>query len=125
MAVPQHMSSVCLIIWVNIEPRVPCVRLTLPSVTTAPEYALDEVLVTASDMFSLGCVIYAVHCKGRTPFKTHGSLAGLRDNAGKPLAGMESLDRDLQGIAISSASSVSHFQQNFRSAQFSDHAARR
>ncbi|KAF8228958.1 kinase-like protein [Tricholoma matsutake] len=64
----------------------------------APEYALDELLVTASDMFSLGCVIYAVHCKGRTPFKTHGSLGGLRANAGQPLSGMESLDRDLQGL---------------------------
>lgn len=110
------MSNVYSIIWVNKELQVPCIRLMLLSVTTAPEYALDELLVTASDMFSLGCVIYAVHCKGRTPFKTHGSLAGLRDNAGKPLSGMESLDRDLQGIAILCASSVSRFQRNFRSA---------
>jgi SCY1-like protein 2 len=56
-------------------------------------------------MFSLGCVIYAVHCKGRTPFKTNGSLAGLRDNAGKPLSAIEGLDRDLQGIALSCVSS--------------------
>lgn len=48
-------------------------------------------------MYSLGCVIYAVHCKGKTPFKTHGSLGGLRENAGKPVPGIEALDKDLQG----------------------------
>ncbi|KAJ6488644.1 kinase-like domain-containing protein [Mycena vitilis] len=62
----------------------------------APEYALDEQLVTASDMYSLGCLIYAVHCKGNTPFKNHGSLGGLRENAGRPPPNMESLDGDLQ-----------------------------
>ncbi|KAJ7756838.1 kinase-like domain-containing protein [Mycena maculata] len=62
----------------------------------APEYALDEQLVTASDMYSLGCLIYAVHCKGNTPFKNHGSLGGLRDNAGRPPPNMENLDGDLQ-----------------------------
>ncbi|KAF8184949.1 kinase-like protein [Mycena galopus ATCC 62051] len=62
----------------------------------APEYALDEQLVTASDMYSLGCLIYAVHSKGNTPFKNHGSLGGLRENAAKPLPNMESLDSDLQ-----------------------------
>ncbi|KAG7452863.1 other/SCY1 protein kinase [Guyanagaster necrorhizus] len=64
----------------------------------APEYALDEVLITASDMFSLGVVLYAVHCKGQTPFQTHGSLAGLRENAGRALPGMERLDDDLKGL---------------------------
>lgn len=63
----------------------------------APEYALDEVLVTASDIYSLGAVIYAVHCKGNPPFKNHASLGGLRENAGKPLPGMDRLDTDLQG----------------------------
>ncbi|KAJ7043254.1 kinase-like domain-containing protein [Mycena alexandri] len=62
----------------------------------APEYALDEQLVTASDMYSLGCLIYAVHCKGNAPFKTHGSLGGLRENAGRPPPNMDSLDPDLQ-----------------------------
>ncbi|KAF7359384.1 Kinase-like protein [Mycena sanguinolenta] len=64
----------------------------------APEYALDEQLVTASDMYSLGCLIYAVHCQGNPPFKNHGSLGGLRENAGKPPPHMESLDSDLQGL---------------------------
>ncbi|KAK7440244.1 Protein kinase domain-containing protein ppk32 [Stygiomarasmius scandens] len=64
----------------------------------APEYALDEILVTASDMYSLGCVIYAVHCKGNPPFKTHGSLGGLRENAGRPVPGMDRLDQDLQAL---------------------------
>lgn len=64
----------------------------------APEYALDEMLVTESDMYSLGCLIYAVHCKGSPPFRNHGSLSGLRDNAGKPLSGIDRLDRDLQAL---------------------------
>ncbi|KZT26503.1 kinase-like protein [Neolentinus lepideus HHB14362 ss-1] len=64
----------------------------------APEYALDELLVTESDMYSLGCLIYAVHCKGSPPFRNHGSLSGLRDNAGKPLSGIDRLDRDLQAL---------------------------
>ncbi|KAG6897837.1 hypothetical protein C0992_010325 [Termitomyces sp. T32_za158] len=64
----------------------------------APEYALDEQLLTASDMYSLGCVIYAVHCKGKAPYRTHGSLGGLRECAGKPITGIEALDHSLQGL---------------------------
>ncbi|KAG5342217.1 hypothetical protein C0989_004529 [Termitomyces sp. Mn162] len=64
----------------------------------APEYALDEQLLTASDMYSLGCVIYVVHCKGKTPYKTHGSLGGLREHAGKAVTGIEALDHTLQGL---------------------------
>lgn len=67
---------------------------------SAPEYALDEVLDTASDMYSLGCLIYAVHCKGNPPFQTHDSLGGLRENVGRPLTGMERLDSDLQGSSV-------------------------
>lgn len=63
----------------------------------APEYALDEVLDPASDVYSLGCLIYAVHCKGNTPFKNHGSLSSVRENAGKPLPGLNRLDEDLRG----------------------------
>lgn len=69
----------------------------LPLTASAPEYALDEQLVTASDMYSLGCLIYAVHCKGKLPFKNHGSLGSLRENAGKTPAGLDRLDADLQG----------------------------
>ncbi|KAL4250432.1 Catalytically Inactive Kinase-Related Protein [Abortiporus biennis] len=64
----------------------------------APEYALDEILDPLSDMYSLGCLIYAVHCKGNPPFKNHGSLGSLRENAGKPLTGTERLDPDLKGL---------------------------
>ncbi|PIL23844.1 hypothetical protein GSI_13595 [Ganoderma sinense ZZ0214-1] len=64
----------------------------------APEYALDEVLDPASDMYSLGCLIYAVHCKGNPPFKNHGSLSSLRENAGKPLSGTERLEQDLRAL---------------------------
>ncbi|KAI1787884.1 other/SCY1 protein kinase [Ganoderma leucocontextum] len=64
----------------------------------APEYALDEILDPASDMYSLGCLIYAVHCKGNPPFKNHGNLASLRENAGKPLTGTERLEDDLRAL---------------------------
>ncbi|EIN07701.1 kinase-like protein [Punctularia strigosozonata HHB-11173 SS5] len=69
----------------------------------APEYALDEVLSTDSDMYSLGCLIFAVHSKGSPPYKTHGSLSGLRDTAGssRPIPGIERLDPDLQGLLAS------------------------
>ncbi|KAK7043796.1 Protein kinase domain-containing protein ppk32 [Paramarasmius palmivorus] len=76
----------------------PYVKLQTYARNTAPEYALDEVLNTASDMYSLGCVIYTVHSKGTPPFKTHGSLSGLRDSAGKTPAGLERLDPDLQAL---------------------------
>ncbi|OBZ75157.1 Protein kinase domain-containing protein ppk32 [Grifola frondosa] len=74
----------------------------------APEYALDEVLDPASDMYSLGCLIYAVHCKGNPPFKNHGGLGGLRDNAGKPLMGMERLDQDLRELLNSMITRTTH-----------------
>ncbi|KAH7910173.1 kinase-like domain-containing protein [Hygrophoropsis aurantiaca] len=64
----------------------------------APEYALDEVLITASDMYSLGVLIYAVHCNGDPPFRNHGSLGGVRDNAGRSVPGIENLDADLQAL---------------------------
>lgn len=48
-------------------------------------------------MYSLGCLIYVVHSKGSPPFNTHGSLGGLRENAGKPLPGIGGMDSDLQG----------------------------
>ncbi|KAH8829604.1 other/SCY1 protein kinase [Flagelloscypha sp. PMI_526] len=64
----------------------------------APEYALDEQLVTGSDMYSLGCVLYAVHAKGSPPFKTHNSLATLREHAGRSPTGMDRWDGDLQAL---------------------------
>lgn len=74
--------------------------LTLFPDAIAPEYALDEALITASDMYSLGCLIYAVHCKGTPPFRNHGSLGGVRDNAGRPVPDIGQLDTDLQGYSI-------------------------
>ena len=63
----------------------------------APEYALDETLVTSSDMYSLGALIYAVHCQGKPPFVNYDSLATLRANAGRPVPEVSKLDTDLQG----------------------------
>ncbi|KAI0361929.1 kinase-like protein [Trametes cingulata] len=78
----------------------------------APEYALDEVLDPASDMYSLGCLIYAVHCKGNPPFKNHGSLSSLRTNAGKPLTGMERLDQDLRALLTALITRQPHSRPN-------------
>ncbi|KAF8275226.1 kinase-like domain-containing protein [Lactarius quietus] len=75
----------------------------------APEYALDEVLSTASDMYSLGCLIYAVHLKGDPPFKNFGNLASVRESAGRPLSGIARLDGDLQAML---ASLVTRHPQN-------------
>ncbi|BEI87034.1 hypothetical protein CcaverHIS002_0703800 [Cutaneotrichosporon cavernicola] len=46
----------------------------------APEYALDNTLAPANDLYSLGCVLYALHI-GRPPFATRGSMQALRENA--------------------------------------------
>ncbi|WOO80983.1 Protein kinase domain-containing protein ppk32 [Vanrija pseudolonga] len=46
----------------------------------APEYAIDQQLSTANDLYSLGCVLYAVHI-GKAPFANRGSLQSLRENA--------------------------------------------
>lgn len=79
---------------------VDVVRISYSSLrVTAPEYALDEMLNPASDMYSLGCLMYAVHSKGNPPFKTHGSLGAVREHAGKPIPAMERLDSDLRGMS--------------------------
>lgn len=46
----------------------------------APEYALDSTLTPANDLYSLGCVLYAVHMGGRPPFQNRGSMQSLRDH---------------------------------------------
>ena len=77
---------------------------------------MDEQLVTASDMYSLGCLVHAVHKKGEPPFKNHGGLSGLRENCAKPVPGLEALDPDLQGnillylcVALVTFSFLQHF----------------
>lgn len=46
----------------------------------APEYALDEKREPANDMYSLGCIVFAVHSKGNPPFRNRNSLTNLRNN---------------------------------------------
>ncbi|KZO99308.1 kinase-like protein [Calocera viscosa TUFC12733] len=53
----------------------------------APEYALDEQITVASDMYAIGCVLYTVHNYGRPPFSNHGSLNTLRENAARLSSG--------------------------------------
>ncbi|KAG8804039.1 hypothetical protein FRC18_007183, partial [Serendipita sp. 400] len=66
----------------------------------APEYAIDEQITTSSDMFSLGCLLYAVHNKGSPPFWNHSSIATLKSNMQHTvqLKGMEGWDPDLRGL---------------------------
>ncbi|TXT13561.1 hypothetical protein VHUM_00928 [Vanrija humicola] len=54
----------------------------------APEYAIEQQLSTANDLYSLGCVLYAVHM-GKPPFANRGSLQSLRENADGGLARRE------------------------------------
>jgi SCY1-like protein 2 len=51
----------------------------------APEYALDSTLTPASDLYSLGCVLFAVHMGGRPPYKNSGSMQSLREHVEGPL----------------------------------------
>ncbi|CAE6460757.1 unnamed protein product [Rhizoctonia solani] len=73
----------------------------------APEYAIDERIETGSDMYSLGCLVYAVHMKGKTPFTTHGSMNTLRENARKlengtlgALPSLGGMDADLRSLLM-------------------------
>ncbi|KAH7107745.1 kinase-like protein [Auriculariales sp. MPI-PUGE-AT-0066] len=64
----------------------------------APEYSADTPVAASSDMWSLGCLIYAVNNKGNPPHRNHGNLTSLRDNARKHIGGMDSWDPDLRGL---------------------------
>lgn len=66
----------------------------------APEYALDESLLPANDMYALGCVLHAIHTKNGPPFANHGSLQNLRDNMENLTsirAGWHKLSAEVQG----------------------------
>lgn len=54
-----------------------CMTVLIP----APEYALDSMLTPASDLYSLGGILFAVHMGGKPPFQNRGSMSTLRDNA--------------------------------------------
>lgn len=66
----------------------------------APEYALDEQLVPANDMYSLGCVVYATNSRGEPPFRNRHAATTLRQHADSIGAALSStawsrLGRDL------------------------------
>lgn len=46
----------------------------------APEYVLTKRCGPASDMFSLGLLIYAVFAKGKSLFECHGEMAAFKEN---------------------------------------------
>lgn len=67
----------------------------------APEYALDEQLQTANDMYALGCIVHSIHTKGGPPFSNRGSVENLRRNAqdiGVLRAGWSRLGDEVQGL---------------------------
>lgn len=64
--------------------------------SAAPEYAIDEQVTAASDLYALGCIIYAVHLGGKPPFNNHQSLSSLRGN-------MDRLSRGEIGNAVAFA----------------------
>lgn len=70
-------------------------------VATAPEYVLDEQLVTASDIYSLGCIIFAAHNKGVPPFRNHNNPATLRDNIIRGVPRLDRAESDLRGAHMS------------------------
>ncbi|PWO01388.1 hypothetical protein FA09DRAFT_327316 [Tilletiopsis washingtonensis] len=47
----------------------------------APEYALDERLEPANDMYSLGCLVFAIHSRGSPPFRNRNAITNIRANA--------------------------------------------
>lgn len=42
-------------------------------------------MTPSSDLYSLGCVLFAVHMGGKPPFQNRGSMSSLRENAEGPL----------------------------------------
>ncbi|CUA68500.1 SCY1-like protein 2 [Rhizoctonia solani] len=58
----------------------------------APEYAIDERVETGSDMYSLGCLVYAVHMKENARKLENGTLAALPSLGG--------LDADLRSLLM-------------------------
>ncbi|KDQ16224.1 hypothetical protein BOTBODRAFT_54054 [Botryobasidium botryosum FD-172 SS1] len=72
----------------------------------APEYILDHQINVSSDMYSLGCVIYAVHSKGNPPYRNHNNLSSVRSNfgrleGGRGISGMDTWDSDLRDLVNS------------------------
>lgn len=61
--------------------RLDLQRLGIRLTIAAPEYALDSQMSPANDLYSLGCVLYAVHMGGKPPFANHESMSSLRDHA--------------------------------------------
>ena len=62
---------------------IDCSALQL--IFAAPEYALESTLTYSNDLYSLGCVLYAVHMGGKPPFQNRGSMQSLRENVERSL----------------------------------------
>ncbi|KIO24498.1 hypothetical protein M407DRAFT_26107 [Tulasnella calospora MUT 4182] len=79
----------------------------------APEYALEEQIAPASDFYSLGCIIYAVHAKGEPPFRNRGNLGTLRSNVGRlegggGVRGMDAWDQDVRSLVNGLVTAKTH-----------------
>ncbi|CEH15807.1 other scy1 protein kinase [Ceraceosorus bombacis] len=85
---PDGTPSPCIL---DYDPSLPP-QLSRDFNFVAPEYALDDKLDSGNDMYSLGCVVYAIHNRGDPPFRNRNAVANIRSNA------------DLLGSIIGSAS---------------------
>ncbi|KAG8934229.1 hypothetical protein FRC01_004309 [Tulasnella sp. 417] len=79
----------------------------------APEYALEEQITPASDFYSLGCIIYAVHAKGEPPFRNRGNLGTVRSNVGRlegggGVPGMDGWDQDVRSLVNGLVTAKTH-----------------
>lgn len=84
----QPDGSATKAVFVEVDTRLPP-QVQWKMDYLAPEYAIDSQLAPANDLYSLGCVLYAVHMGGRAPFSNRNSLQSLRENADGPLGRRE------------------------------------
>lgn len=68
---------------------------------------MDEQVTAASDLYALGCILYAVHLGGRPPFSSHNSLSTIRQNVDRLSRGeignsvaFARLTPDLKGVSF-------------------------
>lgn len=68
---------------------------------------MDEQVTATSDLYALGCILYAVHLGGRPPFSSHNSLSTIRQNVDRLARGeignsvaFARLTPDLKGASV-------------------------
>jgi hypothetical protein len=100
--------------------------MELPLTIAAPEYVMDETVENASDMyvspatflifrFSLGCIIVAIHNKGRSLINSNQSIHTYRQQVGKieSLISSTRIPAYLQGWLSWGSTNNRHFETTF------------